>query len=84
MASTWNRVTPTTSAPSLAEIQRIEERKQAELHEHMKAIHHEQLIQQQQQQQQQRARWNQQQGFVFKLFQCEMGICIKTLILVKT
>ena len=63
MSSSWSRMTPTTSAPSLAEIQRIEERKEAEMREHMKVIHHEQMMQQQQQQQQQqRARWAQQQG----------------------
>ncbi|XP_047137848.1 GRB10-interacting GYF protein 2 isoform X1 [Hydra vulgaris] len=55
------QMTPTSSAPSLAEIQRAQERKEAEAHEHMKAIHqHEQLVQQQRAQQ---ARWAQQQSF---------------------
>ena len=52
----WTRPTPTTAAPSLAEIQRAQERKEAEMREHMKAIHqHEQIMQQQQRQQ---ASWN--------------------------
>lgn len=54
----WNRITPTSSAPSLAEIQQLQERKEAE--ERMRALQqHEQMIQQQQQQRAQ-VRWQQQ------------------------
>ena len=58
-------MTPTSSAPSLAEIQRAQERKEAEVHEHMKVIHqHDQIVQQQRAQ----ARWAQQQGYTLSNF----------------
>ena len=57
-ATPWTHLPASNSAPSLAEIQRVQERKEAELQEHMKVIHQQELLQQQQKAQQ---RWNQQQ-----------------------
>ncbi|XP_057304070.1 GRB10-interacting GYF protein 2-like isoform X3 [Hydractinia symbiolongicarpus] len=61
MASTWSRVSASNSAPSLAEIQRLQERKEAELQEHMKAIQQHELMQQQKRAL--AASWAQHQGY---------------------